>query len=535
MTRRRSAFAFRQAAALLALLMISSVLFEACGDNTATSTVAATTAAAAQTTAASSAATTAAAGAATTAASSGSATTAAATTAAAGGAATTAAAGATTAAAASGGNSGAVAGATGDGRFKLNKNVSGTIDFWHFWGSPVRRNGVRRVIAICKQQLPNITVRETFKPFGDIWTANTAAVAAGSGMPDVIVEDRAKLPQAAANNIETDLQPLATRDGVDSKAFFPFTWNDTLYNNDTYGIPFETDVRVLFYNKNAFKEVGLDPEKPPKTWADLEQYADKLDKKNADGGYDRIGFSPLLGNGGWDLYGLLNGAQEVTPEGKPVANDPKMVEALTWMKKWVDRYGGLANFQKFRGQFSAAPNDAFMSGKVAMIIDVNGYASQMNFYRPQVPKADNSGKEELLWGVSDIPYNSNGGKQTSTSGGFTLSIPKGSKNVDAAWEFIKCAAGADGMSSWARDTYAMPSNLVAAKDPTLLADPNWQFMLNAMNYSVPIGVKFVKEYANWGEQIDKRTNDVWEGKVTPQQALDQAQQAIDAEIAKNKK
>jgi len=116
---------------------------------------------------------------------------------------------------------------------KLNKDVSGTLEFWHFWGSPVRRSAIRRVIAECSVQLPNIKVNETFKPFGDIWTANTAAVAAGSGMPDVIVEDRPKLPQAAANGIETDLQDRATRDNVVRDQFWPFTWDQSLYNGHT--------------------------------------------------------------------------------------------------------------------------------------------------------------------------------------------------------------------------------------------------------------------------------------------------------------
>ena len=141
---------------------------------------------------------------------------------------------------------------------KLNKDVSGDIEMWHFWSSPVRRNAIRRVINICKAELPNINVTEVAKPFGDIWTANTAAVAAGSGMPDVIVADRPKLPQDAANNIYTDLQEMATRDGITGEEFWPFTWEQTLYQGDTYGLPYETDVRVMFYNKNAFKDAGLE-------------------------------------------------------------------------------------------------------------------------------------------------------------------------------------------------------------------------------------------------------------------------------------
>lgn len=127
-----------------------------------------------------------------------------------------------------------------------------------------------------------------FKPFGDGWTANAAAVAAGSGMPDVIVSDRPTLPQAAADKIYEPLGARVQKDGVDPKAFFPFTWEQTLYNNEPYGIPFETDVRVLYWDKNIFREVGLDPERPPVKWDDLWAMADKLDKKNPDGSWASI-------------------------------------------------------------------------------------------------------------------------------------------------------------------------------------------------------------------------------------------------------
>ncbi|MDQ3398554.1 MAG: hypothetical protein M3511_12450, partial [Deinococcota bacterium] len=111
----------------------------------------------------------------------------------------------------------------------LNPEVSGNVEFWHFWGSPVRRNAIRRVIATCQQQLPNISVTESFKPFGDIWTANIAAVAGGSGMPDVIVADRIQLPRDADTGIYQSLQDFVDRDAIESAAFWPFTWEQTLY------------------------------------------------------------------------------------------------------------------------------------------------------------------------------------------------------------------------------------------------------------------------------------------------------------------
>jgi multiple sugar transport system substrate-binding protein len=408
----------------------------------------------------------------------------------------------------------------------LNPDVSGNIEFWHFWGSPVRRTAIRRIVAMCEQALPNIKVTETFKPFGDIWTANIAAVAAGSGMPDVIVEDRPQLPRIAADGIEQSLQKYIDRDKFDSSRFWPFTWQQTQYNGESYGIPFETDVRVLFYDKTLFEAAGLDPNKPPTTWDELMAAADKLDVKNSDGKYDRIGFFPLIGNVGPDVWAQTNGYSFVQ-DGKPNVNDPKVVETLNWIKTWVDRYGGWDAWNEFRAGLGAPPNDAFMSGKIAMVVDVAGYASQLNFYRPRVPGKD--GKPvEMQWGVTQIPYKTT---PSTSSGGFALSIPTGSPNADAAWEFIKCVSSPQGAISWARDTYAIPADQKAANDPVLMADPNWKFFVDGMKITKVD--PFVPAYGNWKQELDKRYESVWNGQSAPNQALADAQKAIEDTMKSN--
>ena len=448
----------------------------------------------------------------------------------AGAAATSAPGGEATTAAPAAGATAAPAGGAASAGPKLNPDVSGAIEMWHFWSSPLRRTAIRRVISICQSKLPNIKVNETPKPFGDIWTANIAAVAAGSGMPDVIVEDRPQLVQRAKDNIDIDLSQYATRDGIDGSQFWPFTWQEATVDGKPYGIPFETDVRVLYWNKQAFKEAGLDPEKPPKTWDDVWAYADKLDKKNPDGTYARVAFNPDFGNAGWNVWARTNGVNFLQ-NGKPVVNDPKVVETMDWIKKWYDRYGGYDAVQQFRGTFGAPPNDAFMSGKVAMILDINGYSSVLNFYNPKVEVTKSDGTKEqqpLDVGVGDPPYSASYGKPSSSSGGFALSIPRGSQNVDAAWEFIKCATGTDGAASWSRDTSAMSANVVAAKDPALMGDPRWQFFLKAMDYSH--GADVVPQYPNWGTEVDQRREAIFKGQTPTKDALDQAQQAIDAQV-----
>jgi multiple sugar transport system substrate-binding protein len=410
----------------------------------------------------------------------------------------------------------------------LNKDTSGTITFWNFWASPVRRNAVQRLIAICKQQLPNITVNSVVKPFGDIWTANIAAVAAGSGMPDVIIEDRPSLPLRAANGVETNLQPLITKDKMDTSVFWPFTWSQTLYKNESYGIPFETDVRVLWYDKTLFTQAGLDPNNPPKTWDELKAAADKLDKKDANGNYTRIGFLPYgVGNISPDIWNYTNGNSLAAENGTVNINNPAFQETLNWIKSWVDRYGGLQKVQNFLGKFGAAPNDPFMSGAVAMYADIGGEESILNFYRPQIT-TDDGKKVNMEWGAAQLPYNKT---PASWSGGFAMSIPKGAANQAAAWEWIKCATGYDANVSWARDTAAIPTYQAAAQDPLLMSDPLWAVDIAAMKVST--GGVIVLKYPNYTEQLTQRYDDMMSGKLAIQQGLSDAQKAIDAQIAKS--
>ena len=317
-----------------------------------------------------------------------------------------------------------------------NKDVKGEVEIWHWWASPVRRNAVKRILATCMVALPNIKIIDVVKPWGDVWTANIAAVAAGSGMPDIIVEDRPKLPQTGKDGVVTNLQPYIDRDKFDTSVFYPFTWQQTLLDGKSYGIPFETDVRVMFYNKTMFTDEGLDATKPPKTWDELWALADKLDKKDDKGNFTRIAFAPaVFGSAGLDMWKYTQGVEWGQKDGSVKVNDEKTQATLDWMKKWVDRYGGWQKLQDFKAKFGAAPNDPFMAGGIAMMVDVAGYNSQLEFYRPSYLLKDGKSKPRMEWGVAEMPY---AVKAADWSGGFALSIPKGAKDADAAWEVIKC-------------------------------------------------------------------------------------------------
>ena len=67
------------------------------------------------------------------------------------------------------------------------------------------------------------------------------------------------------------------------KSFYPALMENGVTRNKTWGIPFQRSTIVMYYNKDAFRDAGLDPAKPPATWAELQSMGAKLVKKDSSG------------------------------------------------------------------------------------------------------------------------------------------------------------------------------------------------------------------------------------------------------------
>ena len=128
-------------------------------------------------------------------------------------------------------------------------------------------------------------------PWGDVWTKALAATAAGNP-PDVIIQDIRTVTHRAEAKQATDLTDLIAKEGDGfTDQFYPQLMDAMMYEGHAYGLPYVTDTRILYYDKDAFAEAGLDPEAPPETWAQLVEYARKLDVKKDNGSYERLDFS----------------------------------------------------------------------------------------------------------------------------------------------------------------------------------------------------------------------------------------------------
>src|SRR5271169_1269394 len=77
---------------------------------------------------------------------------------------------------------------------------------------------------------------------------------------------------------------LATSDADRTwlRSFYPAFLKNGEINGHTWGVPFQRSTIVLYWNKAAFQDAGLDPERPPTTWDEHAAFAQKLTKRNSD-------------------------------------------------------------------------------------------------------------------------------------------------------------------------------------------------------------------------------------------------------------
>lgn len=259
---------------------------------------------------------------------------------------------------------------------------------------------------------------------------------AGGQAPDLIICDNATSAyQYAANGSFEDLQPYMDEVGLSVDEFFPGV-KDVIYYEDTpYLIPQDSNVILLYYNPDIATECGLDPNSPPTTLDELDQWAEAMTVQNEDGSYSRFGLIPWL-DLATDAFTLpfFFGADVYDSETETLnLTSPEMVACMEWLQSYGEKYDP-EKIQAFTsglgGMFS--PDHAFMTGKVGMTIAGNWFCNALSTYAPDVN-----------YKVCAVPVPEGGPANSTTFATNVFAIPKGAKNGDLASLFIKfCMSGA---------------------------------------------------------------------------------------------
>lgn len=238
---------------------------------------------------------------------------------------------------------------------------------------------------------------------------------------------------------EDVIVPFDDSDQAWIKSFYPAFMENSQAEGKTWGIPFQRSTIVQYWNKELFKEAGLNPDVPPKTWADQIEIATKLTKRDASGNTSQWGMQiPSSGFPYWLFQALTtqNDVRLMNADGnRTFFDDPKVVEALQY---WMD----LSMKHKVHPtgivEWGTTPRD-FFERKVAIMWTTTGNLTNV--------KAN----AKFDFGVGMMPAGRRGGSPTG-GGNFYVFKKASAAERAAATAFAKFATQPERAAQWGMDT-----------------------------------------------------------------------------------
>ncbi|MCK9251862.1 MAG: ABC transporter substrate-binding protein [Clostridiales bacterium] len=281
------------------------------------------------------------------------------------------------------------------------------------------------------------------------------------------------------------------------------------YKNEIYGLAYSTTPFIFAWRKDLFSDAGLDPEKAPQNWEELESFSRQLTKKDAAGQITQSGFAFPRSAGNFVEFDTLvfgNGGLYYNDQGEPTLNTPDKVETLEFLAGFVNDVGI---------PFNSNETNPFIAGTAAMTL-INNVA-----LTPMLKNEAYAGKV----GIALPPAN----KTPATFSGCNMLFVGGDcKQPDEAFQFIAYALTKEEVLTRAKEL-GIPVTRQSQVDAFIALDP-----MNAVRAEcVAKGVGMPR--ATWSTTFQKIRNDLVQqvlyGKMNAADALAQAQADLEAEIA----
>ncbi|TQF76978.1 ABC transporter substrate-binding protein [Elioraea sp. Yellowstone] len=223
------------------------------------------------------------------------------------------------------------------------------------------------------QRQTGITVKPVYSGFyGETLTKAVTAIRGGAG-PHFSVLLAAELHSLRDMDILVPIEEIDA--SAETKAwlsgFFPAFMANSLADGKTWSVPFQRSTSIYFYNKAMFREAGLDPEAPPRTWAELVEAGRRLTRREGTNTRWGVQLATNHGTAQWTFGALCNQVDHrlMNEAGTEVYfNHPRAIEAATF---WRDlAFAHQITPQGVTEWATLAPN--FLQGTAAMIWSTTG-------------------------------------------------------------------------------------------------------------------------------------------------------------------
>ncbi|MFG1705754.1 extracellular solute-binding protein [Nonomuraea sp. M3C6] len=342
--------------------------------------------------------------------------------------------------------------------------ITGEVTWWDTTRPDSEGPTFQALIKEFEGKYPGIKVKYVNVPSDQAQNQFQTAAQAGSGAPDVIRSEVAWTSQFASLGY---LQPLDGGRAVDQPDdFLAGPLSSTKYNGKTYAVPQVTDTLALIYNKRLLKEAGH--EQPPTTIAELKQTALDVKAKTGAAGLalnvDSYFLLPFMYGEGGDLLDVANK--------KIVVNSPANVKAIQTVADLIS--SGAAPKPATTESYANAMT-ALKEGKAAMIY--NGPWALSEIYQGK------EFKDKANLGIAPVPAGSV--KAAAPTGGWNLAIYAGSKNIPAAYEFVRFMTTAEAQAKIAKEISLLPTRTSAYANADVQGNADVAVFKPIMDTAVP--------------------------------------------------
>jgi sn-glycerol 3-phosphate transport system substrate-binding protein len=395
------------------------------------------------------------------------------------------------------------------------------LQWWHAMTS-VNGDRINKIAADFNAAQADYKIVPVFKgSYAETMTAAIAAYRAGNP-PDIVqvFEVGTATMMAAKGAVEPVYQLMADAgEKFDASVYLPaVTGYYSTADGKLLSLPFNSSTPVVYWNKDAFKKAGLDPDKPPKTWPETFDAAKKLRAAGSPCGFTSawVSWVQVENFSAWhniaigsDANGL--GGLDTVLE----INNPTVVRHIS----------NLAEAEKDKsfdyGGRTTEPTAKFISGECGMLQDSSASYGAIK----KGIKFD--------FGVAELPYypDVNGAPQNSIIGGASLWVMGGKKpeQYKGIAKFFTYLSSTAVQEKWHEDTGYLPITK-AAYDATKASgfydkNPGTEIALLQMTGKPPTANSRGLRFGNMVQIRDVIAEDLeaaFSGKQTAQAALDDA-------------
>lgn len=385
------------------------------------------------------------------------------------------------------------------------------VTVWHYWDG-ANADTFDAMVKEYNASQSNVTVTTSNVPNADFLTKLRAS-ATSKTLPDIAIGDLVWVPQINQIGTLADLSGLIPADTL--KDINPALTSFGKIDGKQVSVPVSANNLAYMYNKTLFKQAGLDPEKPPTTWAELEADAKQILAKTGKPGYDLFTQAGDNGEGlTWNFQVNLwqAGGEFLTPDNSAAAfNTPAGKKAAQfWMdliNSGASPYGKWGEFEK--GQGGSAQEGSWMVG----------------IWAPDPP---------FDFGVAKAPYPADGKPATNLGGEQAMVFNNSDAKAKAAADFLTWFLNPTQVTKWSESTGMLPVlNSVAtgsdylgwvdSKQPRLR--PFVEQMADA--HARPNTPLYPKISFAFAKEMEK----AFAGQVSVDAALANAEKAVNAVIA----